>query len=57
MEPWEVLQVGVMKIGATSVAGNECVLLVVDRASKHPFDFPLPTKKTDRVGANSFSYV
>ena len=49
VEPWEVLEMGLLKMGASSLAGNEYLLLVVDRASKFPFAFPLPTKKSEDI--------
>ena len=49
IEPWEVLEVDLMRIGTQSLAGNKYLLLVVDKASKFPFAFPLPSKQAEGV--------
>ena len=49
LEPWEVLEVNLQNFSNTSDAGNEHVLLVVDRASRFPFACPLPPKEVQRV--------
>ena len=49
VEPWETLEVDNLSIGTTSQIGNKYVLLVVDRASRFPFAFPLPSKGTKKV--------
>ena len=49
IEPWEILEVDLLRIGTTSLAGNEYILLAVDKASKFPFAFPIPTKKAEGV--------
>ena len=48
LEPWEVLEVDLQKFPNTSEAGNE-YLLVVDKASKFPFAYPLPSKDAHEV--------
>ena len=49
VEPWETLEVDMLSMGAISRAGNKYVLLVVDRASRFPFRFILPSKGTKEV--------
>ena len=49
IEPWEVLEIDLLRIGTTSLAGNEYILLAADNASKFPFAFPIPTKKAEGV--------
>ncbi|CAB1096027.1 unnamed protein product [Ectocarpus sp. CCAP 1310/34] len=49
LEPWNELQMDILKIDKPSLTGNNYILLVVDRASKFPFGFPLETKQA--VGA------
>ena len=49
VEPWEILEVELLRIGTPSLAGNEYILLAVDKASKFPFAFPIPTKRTEGV--------
>ena len=49
LEPWEVLEVDLQKFPNTSDAGNEYLLLVVDRASRFPFAYPLPSKEAHGV--------
>ena len=46
VEPWEILEVNIFSMGTISRTGNNYVLLVVDRASRFPFGFPLPSKGT-----------
>ena len=45
LEPWEVLEVDLQRIPNTSEAGNEYLLLVVDKASRFLFAYPLPSKE------------
>ena len=45
LEPWDELQIDILKIDTPSLTGNNYILLVVDRASKFPFGFPLETKQ------------
>ncbi|CAB1118123.1 unnamed protein product [Ectocarpus sp. CCAP 1310/34] len=45
LEPWDELQMDILKIDTPSQTGNNYILLVVDRASKFPIGFPLETKQ------------
>ncbi|CAB1100578.1 unnamed protein product [Ectocarpus sp. CCAP 1310/34] len=45
LEPWDELQMDILKIDTPSQTGNNYILLVVDRASKFPFGFPLEIKQ------------
>ena len=45
LEPWDELQMDILKIDVPSQSGNLYILLVVDRASKFPFGFPLKSKQ------------
>ena len=54
VEPWKVLEVDLLRIGTTSLAGNEYILLAVDKASKFPFVFPIPTKRAEGVAQHLF---
>ena len=49
LEPWEVLEVDLQRFPNTSEAGNEYLLLVVDKASKFLFGYPLPSKEAHGV--------
>ena len=49
IEPWEVLEVDLLRIGTPSLAGNKYLLLAVDKASKFPFAYPLPSKQAEGV--------
>ena len=45
LAPWDELQMDILRIDVPSQSGNQYILLVVDRASKFPFGFPLKTKQ------------
>ena len=45
LEPWDELQMDILKIDTPSLTGHNYILLVVDRASKFPFGFPLETRQ------------
>ena len=45
LEPWDELQIDILKSDTRSLSGNKYVLLVVNRASRIPFGFPLATKQ------------
>ena len=49
VEPWETLEGDILSMGTTSRTGNKYIVLVVDRASRFPFAFPLPSKRTKKV--------
>ena len=49
LDPWEELQMDILQIDVPSRVGNRYVLLVVDRASKFPFGFALPSKQAEGV--------
>ena len=49
LEPWEVLEVDLQRIPNTPEAGNECLLLVVDKASRFLIAYPLPSKEAHAV--------
>ena len=49
LERWDELQIDILKIDAPSFSGNKYTPLIVDRASKFPFGFPLETKQEIRV--------
>lgn len=51
LEPWDELQMDILKIDTPSDSGNVYILLVVDRASKFPFGFPLPSKEATGVAS------
>ena len=44
LKPWEVLERDIHDVGARSEAGNKHLLVLVDRASKFLFAYPLPNK-------------
>ena len=48
-EPWDELQMDILKFDVPSQSGHVYVLLVVDRASKFPFGFPLANKQAINV--------
>ena len=49
LQPWDELQMDILRIDVPSQSGHMYILLVVDRASKFPFGFPLESKKADGV--------
>ena len=49
LKHWEVLEMGIHNKGTMSEAGNKYLLVVVDRASKLPFVYPLLNKTADNV--------
>ena len=50
LEPWEVLQVGLLRILNTSETGNEYLLLVVDKPSfRFQYPSPLPSKEAQGI--------
>ena len=49
VEHWEVIEIDLLRIGGTSLSGNDYMLLAVDKASKFPFAFPLSSKKAEGV--------
>ena len=49
LEPWGVLEMEIHDIGARSEAGNRFLLVIVDRASKFLFAYPLPDKSAEGV--------
>lgn len=48
-QPWEVLKINQMRVGLTSLAHDEHLLLVVDKRSKFPFACPPQSKQANRV--------
>ena len=49
VEPWETLEVDILSMGTTSRTGNKYIMLLVDRASRFPFAFPLPSEGSKEV--------
>lgn len=49
IQPWEVIKIGPMCVGVESLSGNIYLLLVVDKASRFPFSYPLPSKQVKYV--------
>ena len=49
LQPWEELQMDILRFDTPSQSGNRYVLLVVDRASKFAFGFPLASKRAEGV--------
>ena len=49
LKPWEVLEMDIHDMGARSEAGNQHLLVIVDRASKFLFAYPLPNKSAEGV--------
>ena len=45
LEPWDELQMDILRIDTASLSCNDYRLLVADRASNFPFGFPLDTKQ------------
>ena len=48
-QPWEVLEMDIHDMGARSEAGNKHVLVIVNRASRFLFTYPLPNKTVENV--------
>ncbi|CAB1113987.1 unnamed protein product [Ectocarpus sp. CCAP 1310/34] len=44
--PWQVLELDILDTKTVTALGNRYLLVVVDRATKFLFGFPLPTKET-----------
>ena len=49
LKPWEVLEMDIHDMGARSEAGNRHLLVIVDRACKLLFAYPLPHKSAEDV--------
>ena len=49
LKPWEALEMGIHGMGARPEAGNKHLLVIVDRASKFLFAYPLPNKTAENV--------
>ena len=49
LKPWEVLEMDIHDMGARSKAGNLHLLVIVDRASKFLFAYPIPNKTAENV--------
>ena len=49
LEPEEMLEVNVQRFPNTPDAGIEYLLLVVNKASKFPFAYPVPSKEAHGV--------
>ena len=49
LQPWEVLEMDIHDMGARLETGNKHLLVVVDRASKFRFAYPLPNKTAENV--------
>ena len=49
LKPWEVLEMDIHDMGTRSEAGNRHLLVIVDRASKVLFAYPLPNKTAESV--------
>ena len=47
LQPWEVLEMDIHDMGARLKAGNRHLLVIVDRASKFFFAYPLPNKSAE----------
>ena len=52
LSPWEVLEMDLQEMRMPSETGNHILLLVVDRATRFPFAFPLPSKEAIGVARN-----
>ena len=49
INPWEVLEMDIHDMGASSEAGNRHIFVIVDRASKLLFTYSLPNKTAENV--------
>ena len=49
LRPWEALEMDILDMKTVSYKGNRYLLVIVDRATKFLFAFPLPTKETLNV--------
>lgn len=49
LRPWEVLEMDIQDLHQLSSAGNRYLLVVVDKATKFLFGFPLPSKEAVEV--------
>ena len=49
LKPWEVLEMEIHDMGARSEAGNKHLLVIVDRASKFLFAYPLPNRTAENA--------
>lgn len=48
-QPWEVLEIGLIHAGITTLASNDYLLLAVDKTFQFPFAFPRPMKQAEGV--------
>ena len=49
LKPWKVLEMDIHDMGARSEAWNKHLLVIVDRARKILFAYPLPNKTTENA--------
>lgn len=47
IQPWDVLEIDLMSPDVKSLANNECLPVVVEKASRFPLAFPSPSNQTD----------
>lgn len=49
IQPCEVLDINLIRIGITSLTSNKCSRLAVDKTSNFPFAFPFPSKQAEEL--------
>ena len=49
LKPWEVLEMDIHDMGARSEAGNQHLLVIVDRGRKFLFAYPLPNNTAENI--------
>ena len=57
LRPWHVLEADVLDMHEKSKSDNRYLLLVIDRASKFAFAFPLKTKEAEGIALKLLELV
>ncbi|CAM9973671.1 unnamed protein product [Choristocarpus tenellus] len=52
LEPWDILEMDLQDVGHISTKGKKYMLIVIDRASRFPFAFPMASKDATGVATN-----
>ncbi|CAM9960820.1 unnamed protein product, partial [Choristocarpus tenellus] len=52
LEPWDVLEMDLQDVRHISAKGNKYLLIVIDRASRFPFAFPMASKEATGIATN-----
>ena len=57
LKPWKILEINIHNMGVRSEVGKKYLLVVVDRANKFRFTYPLPNKTAENVAKKLFEML